>query len=181
MKKLGNIAAAAGLALLMGAPVYAVQDGRYNQQTNMTTTQGRITMIQREGNQYRVQLDNGGYNYWVPLSTIRDQRLQIGDTVSISGYGRADGMMVSSIAPYGYGPNGMYSNGTVVGTVENVNRRLNYVVVRDANTGARFKVDVRNMNTRRSVNVWRLQPGDRIVAQGGWENRNTFNAATVNF
>jgi hypothetical protein len=53
--------------------------------------------------------------------------------------------------------------------------------VRDPNTGERFKVDVRQMDTRRSVNVWRLRPGDRISVNGGWENSDTFQASTVNF
>lgn len=61
------------------------------------------------------------------------------------------------------------------------NRHYNYITVRDPNTGERFKVDVRQMDTRRSVNVWRLRPGDRISVNGGWENSDTFQASTVNF
>jgi len=180
MKKIVNIAAATGLALLMGAPVYAVQDGRYSNQQidNRTSAQGRITMISREGNQYRIQLDNGGYNYWVPAGVIRDRNLRVGDTVSLSGYGRANGMNVDVINTM----DGIATtNGSMIGTVERTNRHLNYITVRDQSTGRLFKVDVRNMNTRQSVNVWRLRPGDRIVVNGGWENRNTFQANTVNF
>ncbi|HSP34144.1 MAG TPA: hypothetical protein VLU46_07515 [Thermoanaerobaculia bacterium] len=181
MKILLNIAAASGLALLMSAPAFAVQDGRYAQAQTMnarSTTQGRITMLAREGDQYRIQLDGGGYNYYVPLSLVRDRNLQVGDTVSLTGFGRANGMTVDVMAPVGAYDN---SAGTVTGIVQNTNRRLNYVTVRDQATGQRFKVDVRNMDTRRSVNVWHLRTGDRIVVNGGWENRNTFNAQTVNF
>jgi hypothetical protein len=44
-----------------------------------------------------------------------------------------------------------------------------------------IRVDVRNMDTRGSVNVWRLRPGDRINVTGGWENRGHFQADRVFF
>jgi hypothetical protein len=67
------------------------------------------------------------------------------------------------------------------GTVQSVNRDLNYVSVRDDVTGRIVKVDVRRMDTRRSVNVWQLRPGDRVATSGTWEKGDTFQADRVNF
>ena len=75
--------------------------------------------------------------------------------------------------------NSTYGN-YVTGTVQNINRDLNYVTVRDQ-AGRDIKVDVRNMDTRASISVWQLRPGDRIAANGGWENGNTFRASTVSY
>jgi hypothetical protein len=65
--------------------------------------------------------------------------------------------------------------------VQSVHRDLNYVTVRDDATGASVKIDVRSMNTDHSVNVWRLRPGDHVSVNGGWENRDTFSANSVNY
>ncbi len=177
MKKILNIAAAVGFAALLSAPAYAVRTS-YNPQTGITTTEGHITMMQRQGNMYLIQLDNGGYSYWLPVSTARADNLQVGEFVSLSGTGRADGMTVTIANPINtYG----LPSGTQTGIVQSVNRHLHYITVRDQATGRMYKVDVRNMNTRQSVNVWRLRSGDRIVVNGGWENRDTFMADTVNF
>lgn len=68
----------------------------------------------------------------------------------------------------------------VTGTVQSVNRSLNYITVRDQ-SGREMKIDVRNMDTRQSINVWQLRPGDIVAANGGWENGDTFRASTVSF
>ena len=68
----------------------------------------------------------------------------------------------------------------LTGTVVSVNRRLNYITIRNDATRRNVKIDVRDMNTRRSVNVWRLRRGQRITVTGGWEDHNTFSARTVN-
>ena len=48
-------------------------------------------------------------------------------------------------------------------------------------TGLPVKVDVRRMDTRHSVNVWRTRPGDHISVNGSWENRDTFQAGRVQY
>lgn len=67
----------------------------------------------------------------------------------------------------------------LTGTVVSVNRDLNYITVRDDVTGRDFKIDTRQMNTRRSLNVWRLRAGDRVSATGSWENSETYRADRV--
>src|SRR5436305_25825 len=48
---------------------YTVAD-RYRENERVTT-EGRITNVTRDRGGYRVELDRGGYSYWVPDDTIR--------------------------------------------------------------------------------------------------------------
>ena len=61
-----------------------------------------------------------------------------------------------------------------------MNRELNYFTVRDNATGQPVKIDVRDMDTRRSVNVWNLRTGDRITINGSWDG-DRFKAEMVGF
>lgn len=185
MKSILNLTLAGMLALLMSAPAFAVQN-TYQQTANVNgrmSTQGRVTSMVRQGNQYLVTLDNGGYSYYVPMTIANNANLRVGEVVSLSGYGTASGMNVDliSAANRPYSNASTYGVGTMSAVVQSANRHLNYLNVRNEATGQRLKVDVRHMDTRRSVNVWHLRPGDRIVVNGGWENRTTFDAQTVNF
>ena len=95
---------------------------------------------------------------------------------------RADFVNFSTQVPMA---SGGYNANTVnvwTGTVVSTNRDLNYFIVRNDATGQQVKVDARNMDTRRSVNVWRLRAGDQITVSGNWAPKNDrFEAATVNF
>jgi hypothetical protein len=103
---------------------------------------------------------NGG---WTDQNTFRANRINISSVQSMDGgYGSANTTFVS-------------------GTVEGVNRNLNYITVRNDATGQVVKIDVRRMDTRRSVNAWQLRAGDRIAANGSWSNGDTFQADTINF
>ena len=47
---------------------------------------------------------------------------------------------------------------------------------------ASVKIDVREMDTRRSPNVWNLRAGDRITVNGSWApNHDRFQAEMVRF
>ena len=181
-----RFAMAAALMLLLCAPIAMAQAGRI-------TYQGHVTSMVADGAGYRVTLDNGGYTYWVPAATISDRNIRVGDYVRFDGYGSSGLVTVDSaawlgdryynpqVSPYGQP---MYSSapaGVMVGVVQSVNRHYNYITVRDQVTNRLVKIDVRRMETRDSVNVWRLRPGDRINISGGWENHNTFQADRVYF
>ncbi len=171
------------LALLLCAPMAMAQSGRISMQ-------GHVTALVIDGAGYRVTLDNGGYSYWVPADTISDRNIRMGDYVRFDGYGR-DGLVTVDTAAYLGGPEyrpynsqPMYSSapeGALTGTVQSVNRHYNFFDMRADGTGRMVRVDVRNMDTRGSVNVWRLRPGDRINVTGGWENRGHFQADRVFF
>jgi translation initiation factor IF-1 len=205
----GRVAAASGLALLLSVPAaaqnlsnngYYNNNGNYAYQNGRIAMEGRITSMTRHGSTFDVRLDNGGYLYNVARSTVRSRGLRVGEVVRLEGYANGgavtvDNVMLASDPNWSYRgnpnsyPNGMYSGSTygmnsanfMTGIVESTNRHYNYITVRDANTGQRFKVDVRQMDTGRSVNVWRLRPGDRVAVNGGWENSDTFQANTVNY
>jgi hypothetical protein len=173
------------LALLLCAPMAMAQAGRI-------TYQGHVTSMVADGSGYRVTLDNGGYSYWVPSATVSDRNIRVGDYVRFDGYGNNGLVTVDSAAWLGgrdYNPDynnnqPMYSAapvGMMTAVVQNVNRHYNYITVRDQVTNRLVKIDVRRMDTRDSVNVWRLRPGDRINVAGGWENHNTFQADRVYF
>jgi hypothetical protein len=172
------------LALLLCAPMAMAQSGRISMQ-------GHVTGLVADGAGYRVTLDNGGYSYWVPAATITDRNIRVGDYVRFGGYGH-DGLITVDDAAYLGGPNyrpyyngePMYSSapeGALAGTIQYVNRHYNYLDMRADGTGRMVRIDVRNMDTRGSVNVWRLRPGDHINVTGGWENRGRFQADRVFF
>jgi hypothetical protein len=171
------------LALLLCAPMAMAQSGRI-------TMQGHVTGLVVDGAGYRVTLDNGGYSYWVPSDTITERNIRMGDYVRFDGYGR-NGLVTVDTAAYLGGPDyrpyegqPMYSNapdGAMSGTIQSVNRHYNYFEMRADGTGRMIRVDVRNMDTRGSVNVWRLRSGDHVNVTGGWEDRGRWQADRVFF
>ena len=121
-----------------------------------------------------------------PRRSVNVWQLRNGDTVTVNGRWaknkpgnfRADFVNFSNSAPM---TSGSSSPNVIVGTVESVNRDLNYFTVRDSATGQPVKIDVRDMDTRRSVNVWNLRTGDRVTINGSWTDRDRFKAEMVGF
>jgi hypothetical protein len=188
------LVAASGLAMLLSTAAIAApqpQDRDDHQfRADRISTQGEITNINREGDQYRVVLNHGSYTYYFPVSTIRDRDIRVGDRVRIGGVVSGDSVNADYIAFSGeaaYANDPSYrgvpfgSTGWMSGTVVSVNRRLNYVTIRDDASGLPMKIDVRNMDTKRSVNVWRTRTGDHISVMGSWENRDTFKVSIVQY
>jgi hypothetical protein len=176
------------MAMLLSTAAFAAPQQDYR--TDRISTQGTITSISREGDQYRVVLNHGSYMYYVPVSMIRARDIRIGDQVRVGGVVNGDSVTADYVAFSGepsYTADPMYravpygSMGWMSGTVTSVNRRLNYVTIRDDASGLPVKVDVRNMDTHHSVNVWHTRLGDHISVNGTWEDHNTFNAGRVQY
>jgi hypothetical protein len=192
---LAPFVAAAGLAAMLcsSAAIAAPQPQDSSAyRADRISTQGEITSITREGDQYRVVLNHGSYAYLVPVSMIRSRDIRVGDRVRIGGgvSGDLDVVTADYVAFAGepaFTTDPMYravpfgSRGWMSGTVTNTNRRLNYITLRDDSTGLPVKIDVRNMDTKHSVNVWRTRPGDHISVNGAWENHDTFTAGRVQY
>ena len=191
---LAPLVAASGFAMLLSSAAIAApqpQDrGEYQYSADRISTQGQITSMAREGDQYRVVLNHGSYTYYVPVSMIRGRDLRIGDQVRISGIVSGDivnGDYVAFAGDTGYANDPWYrgvpygQTGWMSGTVIDINRRLNFITIRDDASGLPVKIDVRNMDTRRSVNVWRTHRGDHISVNGSWENRDRFKALRVQY
>ncbi len=199
MKKLGlagKLAGAASIALMLGgtafaAPVVRDQD---NYRTSRISTMGTVTSMIREGNNYRIRLDNGSYDFWVPVSLVGDRDIEPGVSVRLNGFLDNGVVNVDLIGtpgepyytsaqqygePYATVPYGQ--TGWLNGTVQRVDRHLGYLVIRENTTGRLLKIDVRHMNTHRPVYVWDLRPGDQMSVRGRWETPHLFDAFRIQF
>ena len=170
-------------ALLSLAGVAAAVN--YNEANGLT---GTVVSVNRDLNYITVRDDVTGRNFKIDTRDMNTRRsidvgsLRAGDRVSATGTWensetwRADRIMRPNPQALNRLTNG------VTGTVLDVNRRLNYITVRDQATGQPVRIDVRNMDTRRSINVWQLRDGDLVTSHGAWTNRgDRFRADFVNF
>lgn len=153
---------------------------------------GTVESLNRDLNYITVRDENTGRNVKIDVRRMDNRQsvdvwqLRAGDPIVVNGawtnrdtFG-ANWVSTSSLQPMmsGYGsPNANF----ISGTVQNINRNLNFVTVRDDATGQPVKIDVRKMDTRRSINAWQLRAGDRVAISGTWGDRNTFQADTINF
>lgn len=186
-----------GLALMLGSPAFAapvVQNGPYYQ-SSQTSTIGTVTSVIRQGDIYRVRLNDGTYDYWVPVSMVGSRVLRPGETVRLNGNLNGDVVNVDLLAfpgepyysseenpnalPYATVPYGQ--TGWMSGTVQRTDRHLGYLVIREDTSGRMVKIDVRHMNTHRPVYIWDLRPGDQMSVRGRWEAPGLFDAMRVQF
>ena len=152
-----------------------------------TALTGTVVSVNRDLNYVTVRDDVTGRNFKIDTRAMNARRsidvwnLRAGDRISATGVWansdtwRADRVMSANGQALNRLANGL------TGTVEDMNRNLNYITIRDQATGQSVKVDVRSMDTRRSVNVWQLRNGDLVTAHGTWSKRGTFRADFVNF
>ena len=175
---------AVGLMLLLGTTALALPAYR----ADRISTQGTITSVAHVGDEYRIVLNHGSYTYYVPASMIGGRDLRIGDQVRVGGIISGDTVNTDYIAfsgtpAYARDPSYMTvpygQSGWLSGTVVRLHQHYGYLEIRDDASGLPMKVDVRSMDEKRSVNVWRTQPGDHINVLGSWSNRETFRADRV--
>ena len=190
-----KIVGACSLTLLLGASVFAApqdypRDTRNEYRADRISTQGRIRDVRREGDRFRIMLDRGSYPYYVPVTTIGDRDLRVGNEIRLGGFVAGNIVNVDLVAfrgdpSYDADPNyravPFGSSGWMAGVVERVDRHLGYLVIRDDAGGQTVKIDVRHMNLRRPVNVWGIHAGDHITINGAWEKRDTFDAQRIEF
>lgn len=201
-----RLAVATGCVLFLSTAAFAQQDYRPQDQdhrqqdqnrrgdqdhrdyrADRISTQGRITAMQRVGDQFRITLNSGRYTYYVPADRLRNREPRIGVQVRIGGIVQGDvvnsDMIAFSDEPY-YNNDPNYravpygSRGWLSGTVTDVNRRLGYLSLRDDADGRIVKVDTRHLDSRMRLNARR---GDHLSVNGSWEQRNLFDAARIEF
>jgi len=174
----------AAVALLLATSVFALPAYR----ADRISTQGTITNLTRVGDQYQVTLNHGAYSYYVPVSMVQNRDIRVGDQVRLGGVITGDTVNTDYIAWSGtpaYARDPSYQgvpygqSGWLSATVIRPHQHYGYLEVRDDASGLPMKIDVRKMDEKRSVNVWRAQPGDHINILGSWENRETFQADRV--
>lgn len=194
-----SVVGVGGLTLLLSAPIVSAQnypdrDYRNNQvdvsvNSNRLSMTGRVTRVLPERDGYRVYLDRGSYSYWVPSSVMAGRDLRVGSDVRIGGIINGDLVTADVFAMPGdryyasdpYYTESVRSNGWLNGTVVNSNHRLGYFDIRDDASGDVIRVDVRNANVRRSVNLWDIRRGDHINVRGAWERAGVFQARRVDY
>jgi hypothetical protein len=175
---------AIGLMLLLGTAAFALPAYR----ADRISTQGTITNVTRVGDMYQVTLNHGGYVYSVPVSMVGTHDIRVGDQIRVGGVITGDSVTSDYVAFSGtpaYARDPSYlgvpygQSGWLSGTVTRLHQHYGYLEFKDDATGLPMKVDVRKMDEKHSVNVWRAQPGDHINVLGSWENRETFRADRV--
>ena len=175
-------AIALGLMFVLGTAAFALPAYR----ADRISTQGTVTSVARVGDQYQVTLNHGAYTYYVPVAMVGTRSIAVGDQLRMGGTitsdtgVNADYIAFSGTPAYARDPSYMTvpygQTGWLSGTVTRLHQHYGYLEMRDDATGLPMKVDVRKMDEKRSVNVWRTQPGDHINVLGSWENRETFRA-----
>jgi hypothetical protein len=171
---------AAALMSLAGAAM------AYDDATALT---GTVVSVNHDLNYVTVRDDVTGKTFKVDTramntrNSINVWNLRAGDRLSATGSWennetyKADRVMNAAANPHAM----TRMANAVTGTVEDVNRDLNYIVVRDQVTNQPVRIDVRKMDTRRSVNVWDLRNGDLVTTHGTWAKNGRFRANFVNF
>jgi len=183
-----TVVVAAFALLLIGSVAFAAPLPDYR--GDRISTQGTVTSMTRVGDQVRVELNHGSYAYFVPVSLVGSRDIRLGDQVRIGGTVNGDNVNADYIAFSGeprYTRDPAYrsvpfgSSGWMSGTVTRLHQHYHYIEMRDDATGLPVKVDVRTMDEKRSVNVWRTRAGDHISVLGSWENRDTFQANRIEY
>jgi len=151
-----------------------------------TALTGTVVSVNRDLNYITVRDDVTGRNFKIDTRDINGRRsidigrLRAGDRISAMGaWENSETWRANRVTFANQQAVSRLANG-VTGTVEDINRDLNYITIRDQATGQSVKVDVRNMDARRSVNVWQLRNGDLVTTHGKW-SKATFRADFVNF
>lgn len=161
--------------LILAAAAYA----------DRASVEGRVTSMTREGDRYRITLSDSGYTFWVPRNAVREGDVRVDQRVRFSGWVNRGNMQVENVTVLsGYERredrrDERRDENWRRGRVEGINRRLNYLTIRDDESGRYIKVDVRHMDRERPIRVWDIRVGDHIRVRGNWENRDTFDAERI--
>jgi hypothetical protein len=196
---LGKITGIAAAALLLGTSAFADSrplfatvsvadqgrdyDRRDHDRRNVSV-EGRVTRITREREGYRVELDRGGYSFWVrDLNAGRygHGALRTGINVRIGGFyePRYGYVVADSYDWLDQGPvvaPGYRAAVLIRGRIDRINRREETLWLR-LDDGRMINVDMtrndRHWNNRR-VEIDDLHRGDRVTLSGSWTGRNLF-------
>jgi hypothetical protein len=201
MKRTRNlIAAAVALTTLVGTSAFAEsrrqdvtwRDGsnrgsvdtnrgndsnRSYRDNDRVTIQGRVSKFTRERDGYRVNLDRGGYSYWVPSSRLGGRNLSVGINVNLGGVFRGGVIYVDDL---GWPDRTVVVQGRAVrGVVDRVDYRRGILEIRDESSGRRVTVDMVRVDRRGRVGLDDLRRGDYVTISGDWSRGGIFEAYRV--
>jgi hypothetical protein len=202
---LSKVAGIAAAALLFGTSAFAdsrplfatvavAQEGRgYDRRDHdrhNVNVDGRVTNITRERSGYRVELDRGGYSFWVPdlnMGRHGHGALRIGINVRIGGvYEPRYGYVVADTYDWldeGPVPAPGYRTAVLIhGSIDRINRREETLWLR-LDDGRMVSVDMtrndRHWNRNHGVDIGDLHRGDRVTFSGSWTRRDLFSVNHV--
>jgi len=162
------------------------------------TFEGHISSLNRDRDGYRVQLDRGGYSFWVPESHVRNRQrdFRVGASIRLGGIFRGGSIFVDVVdwpndgrynddryndGRYNdgrYRDNRSYDRGYLRGVVERVDYRRGVVEVRESSTGRFVTVDM-DRRSSRGVDLSDLRRGDAVTFAGDWRRGNVFEAYSI--
>jgi hypothetical protein len=146
------------------------------------TVHGRVQSFNRERGGYRVQLDRGGYAFWIPDSRMRRGfDIRVGIDISLGGIFRDNAIYVDSVDyGSGYGANRAdYRDDYVRGTVVRVDYRSRTLWLREDRTGRVINVDMRATSRGSRIDLNDLRRGDRVSLSGDWSRGGVFRAVEI--
>ena len=133
------------------------------------SAEGRVSSIQRDHDGYRVQLDRGGYSYWVPERALRDRSrdFRVGVSVRFGGIFRGGVIIVDVVDWAGID--------RLRGTVERIDDRAGILLLREERTGRLIRADLDGNVRHRPFDHHNLQRGDFVVLSGHWTRGGGFD------
>lgn len=193
-KLAASVTTAAALATLLATSAFADsrnqngtwRDGRAGQNDDSrsyrnnerVTVEGRVQSFRQERDGYRLNLDRGGYSYWVPSSHFRDRGrgLRVGINIRLGGIFRGGSVYVDNVG----WPDDGYDNNDLRGVVDRVDLRRGTLTLREDRSGRSITVDMRRTDDRRnrSIDLNDLRRGDHVRLSGDWY-RGVFSADSI--
>lgn len=168
-------------AVALSAPAAALAAPHENQRT---TVEGKIRSMHHERDGWRVELDRGGYSFWVPERTLhgRPGDFRVGVSVRFGGVFRGGVIIVDAVDwPYrDHRPR--YETAFVRGVIERIDYQRDLLVVRERRSGRRIRADMSTCD-RGWGNAYErheLYPGDVVELSGAdWDHDGIFEVARI--
>jgi hypothetical protein len=149
------------------------------------TVDGHVRAIHHERDGYRVELDKGGYSFWVPENALRNRNndFRVGVSVRLGGIFRGGVIIVDAVewppvAPF---PSRRMHDDMLRGTIERIDARHATLLVREERSGRLVHVDVMQSDHdwTRPHDFDDLRRGDVVVMSGDWTRGRDFNAYRI--
>ena len=167
------------------APAAALAASHENERT---TVEGKIRSLHHERDGYRVELDRGGYSYWVPDRAVRHRSadFRIGVSVRLRGVFRGGIVIVDVVDwPSVVPPLERHRHDEtafVRGVIDRVDYRRELMVVRDQRNGRLVRADMSSCDpaSSRAFERRRLGRGDFIELSGSdWNHDGIFEVDRI--
>jgi len=145
------------------------------------TVEGSVRSVQHERDGYRIELDRGGYSFWVPERSVRGRSdFGIGVSIRLGGIFRR-GVIIVDVVDWPSAAEKRRHDDVLTGWIERVDHRQRTMVIRDERTRRLIQVDVvvRDRDWQRSPDFDETRRGDYVTLRGDWTRPGEFEAVRV--